>query len=673
MNDFCREKGIKREYSIARIPQLNGAAKRRNRTLIEVARTMLADSNLPTTFWAEVVSTAYYVQNRVLVVKPHNKTPYELFRGWSVLDNKIYAKDKSNDDSSPKEVNADGHLLYTASPDITTGASHTLEATHVEFFSDEDELEVDLGNITNSYIVPTTPNTRIHKDHPIENVISDTEPTSIAKALSNSSWVEAFAGEFFNSNSNSFGILVDLLLEKRDSGYWKQNGSLKQEKMKGGLHVKRGRDTKIPQSSGPLVKVGDEAVYKELGDRMEKAATTASSLEAEQDSGSGPRCQDTILGDVAAQKLGFETISKRSMIHLSKEVTTIECGEDSMGNTIGNLWNCIRYALTVNPIIYTSCIQQFWATAKANTVNSERQLQALIDKKKIQAFLLHSNLVTHYYSTIKPLSLKERIRRIQVGRIMLVLRQEPQQDDSVLTHSNDSTLSEKAKDAQAKEIADLKKRVQKLERKEIKNYRIKKTKESWYVWKSAQEDASNQGRSIEYIDKDAEVSLVDETQGRLDDAYMFDTDALIGNEVFAENDMLEKDQDVIPKEVSIAAPSTTATPPPVITEVEITLAQTLAKLKSAKSNVVIQEPVQNKRKAKMDKPEVPLKKKDQITLDEEMARNLEAQIQTELIKEERLARKKEEEANIALIESWGNTQAMMEAEATSRRTGRDNH
>ncbi|GJQ98246.1 putative ribonuclease H-like domain-containing protein [Tanacetum coccineum] len=59
----------------------NGVAERRNRTLIEAARTMLADSKLPTTFWAEAVNTACYVQNRVLVVKPHNKTPYELFRG----------------------------------------------------------------------------------------------------------------------------------------------------------------------------------------------------------------------------------------------------------------------------------------------------------------------------------------------------------------------------------------------------------------------------------------------------------------------------------------------------------------------------------------------------------------------------------------------------------------
>ncbi|GKC52472.1 retrovirus-related pol polyprotein from transposon TNT 1-94 [Tanacetum coccineum] len=81
MNQFCERKGIKREFSIARTPQQNEVAKRKNRTLIKAAGTMLADSKLPTTFWAEVVNTACYVQNRVLVTKPHNKTPYELFLG----------------------------------------------------------------------------------------------------------------------------------------------------------------------------------------------------------------------------------------------------------------------------------------------------------------------------------------------------------------------------------------------------------------------------------------------------------------------------------------------------------------------------------------------------------------------------------------------------------------
>ncbi|GJV50500.1 putative ribonuclease H-like domain-containing protein [Tanacetum coccineum] len=81
MNQFCEMKGIKREFSVARTPQQNGVAERKNRTLIEAARTMLADSKLPTTFWAEAVNTACYVQNRVLVIKPQNKTPYELLLG----------------------------------------------------------------------------------------------------------------------------------------------------------------------------------------------------------------------------------------------------------------------------------------------------------------------------------------------------------------------------------------------------------------------------------------------------------------------------------------------------------------------------------------------------------------------------------------------------------------
>ncbi|GJW14780.1 hypothetical protein Tco_0018913 [Tanacetum coccineum] len=64
----------------------------------------------------------------------------------------------------------------------------------------------------------------------------------------------------------------------------------------------------------------------------------------------------------------------------------------------------------------------------------------------------------------------------------------------------------------------------------------------------------------------------------------------------------------------------------------------------------------------MIEPEVPLKRKDQVALDEDLARNLQAQLEAELIEEERLARKKEEEDNIALIESWDNTQAMMEVD-----------
>ncbi|GJU76533.1 putative ribonuclease H-like domain-containing protein [Tanacetum coccineum] len=81
MDEFYGQKGIQREYSIAITPQQNRVTERKNKTLIEAARTMLVDSLLPTVFWAEVVNTTCNVLNRVLVTKPHNKTPYELIIG----------------------------------------------------------------------------------------------------------------------------------------------------------------------------------------------------------------------------------------------------------------------------------------------------------------------------------------------------------------------------------------------------------------------------------------------------------------------------------------------------------------------------------------------------------------------------------------------------------------
>ncbi|GJY79580.1 hypothetical protein Tco_0485381 [Tanacetum coccineum] len=183
-----------------------------------------------------------------------------------------------------------------------------------------------------------------------------------------------------------------------------------------------------------------------------------------------------------------------------------------------------------------------------------------------------------------------------------------------------------------------------------------------------------------------------------DDNLMFDTDVLE-----------EQEKDVAKKEVSDADLVTTGgevvttanvevttVNAPTTTIDELTLAQTLIEIKAAKPKavtssattttttrpkargVVVQEPsefkttsslqasqlpqAKDKGKGIMVEPEVPLKKKDQVALDEEMARNLEAQLQAELIEEERLARKKEEEANIALLESWDNTQAMMDAD-----------
>nr|GEX18924.1 hypothetical protein [Tanacetum cinerariifolium] len=224
---------------------------------------------------------------------------------------------------------------------------------------------------------------------------------------------------------------------------------------------------------------------------------------------------------------------------------------------------------------------------------------------------------------------------------------------------------EKAKIAQAKEIAKLKKRVKNIEKRRTSRpiglRRLKKVGSSKQVESSkkkdslgAQEDASKQGRSIEDIDQDAEIPLVDEAQGRMHDVDMFGFDDLEGNEVFV--DVREK---IVEKEVSTAdlvttvgevvttasvddsAAPTTATTTDV--DDELTLAKTLIAIKAAKPNVIstaITRPrakgiifyeqvkahkptvssSKDKGKGKMMELEKPLKNKDQIALDEEVAR-----------------------------------------------------
>ena len=78
---FCDEHGIEHNFSAPRTPQQNGVVERKNRSLEEIARTLLNDTSLPKYFWAEAVNTACYIMNRALIRPILKKTPYELFNG----------------------------------------------------------------------------------------------------------------------------------------------------------------------------------------------------------------------------------------------------------------------------------------------------------------------------------------------------------------------------------------------------------------------------------------------------------------------------------------------------------------------------------------------------------------------------------------------------------------
>ncbi|GKC81903.1 hypothetical protein Tco_1137620 [Tanacetum coccineum] len=467
----------------------------------------------------------------------------------------------------------------------------------------------------------------------------------------------------------------------------------------------------------------------------------------------------------------------------------------------------VSYALTVNPVIYTSCIEQFWATAKVQTVNGVRQLQALVDKKRVivtelsirrdlylddvegtdclptatifeelarMGYEKPSQKLTFYKAFFSPqwkyfihtitqcLSAKStawnefsssmasliicletnqkfnlskyifdamvkhldggvkflmypRFLQVfinqQLGRIkplfdtMMVQRVEEMGEDS--DHLTDSTLipiidqpssssqpkkkqpSKKAqrqeaevpqdeaeheesvptpsndpqpsaKDVQAQEIAALKKRIQRLERKKMSRptglKRLRKIGMTRRVESSEDQenlgalvDASKQGRSIEDIDD-----------------LMFDTGVLEDDEMHVEAKVDGKDEHSTKPDDSTAGEAVTTasvndSAVPTTIE-EITLAQTLIRIKAAKPKVVtttattttttrpkdrgvvVEEPSEfrvpqetqpssskDKGKGIMIEPEVPLKRKDQIALDEQIARDIQAKLDAELL------------------------------------------
>ena len=75
--EYCKEKGIKRQLTVRKTPQQNGVAERKNRTIAEMARSMLKGKGLPNTFWAEAVNTTVFILNRSPTKAVQNKTPYE--------------------------------------------------------------------------------------------------------------------------------------------------------------------------------------------------------------------------------------------------------------------------------------------------------------------------------------------------------------------------------------------------------------------------------------------------------------------------------------------------------------------------------------------------------------------------------------------------------------------
>ncbi|GKC36332.1 putative ribonuclease H-like domain-containing protein, partial [Tanacetum coccineum] len=222
MNQFCEMKGILRQFSVAKTPQQNGVAERRNRTLIEAARTMLVDSKLPTTFWAEAVNTACYVQIEldqigylILTADPpffqdpkssHDDESKPSSDDGKKVDEDPRKESECNDQEKEDNVNNTNNFNTISSTINAAGTNEVnvvgkstsnklpfdpdmpdLEDISTFNFSNDDEdddVMADMNNLDTTIQVSPNPTTRIHKDHPLDQVIGDLQSATLTRKMS---------------------------------------------------------------------------------------------------------------------------------------------------------------------------------------------------------------------------------------------------------------------------------------------------------------------------------------------------------------------------------------------------------------------------------------------------------------------------------------------------------
>nr|GEV65473.1 hypothetical protein [Tanacetum cinerariifolium] len=461
-------KGIKREFSVPRTPQQNGIAERKNMTLIEAARTMLADSLLPIPFWDEAVNTACYVQNRVLVSKPHNKTPYELLYGrtpsigfmrpfgrpvtiLNTLDSlgkfegKVYKgfmvgyyvnstgptwlfdidsltrtmnyqpviagnqtnpsvgfQDKFDAEKAREEV----HQQYVPFPVWSSGSTNTQNydgdaafdgkehdfdakkpkseviltpsssaqsrkqddktkkkakgKSHVEYFTGYRDLnmpeledityydfendvgaEVDLNNLETSITVSPIPTTRIHKDHPVSQIIGDLSSTTQTRSMTRA---------------------------VKDQGGTQKGTSSSQRSKLDLSHARRASSVQNKESLDDII---FGATNKDLCKSFEKLMKD--------------KFQMSSIGELTFF-LGLQVKQKKDGIFISQDKYVAEIlrkfglteGQTALGKEISNPFMAGSLPKT---ILHTFI--HFWNTVAIKQDNDVTRLQALVDKKKV--------------------------------------------------------------------------------------------------------------------------------------------------------------------------------------------------------------------------------------------------------------------------------------------------
>nr|GEY21169.1 copia protein [Tanacetum cinerariifolium] len=405
-------------------------AERRNMTLIKAARTMLADSNYQLLFGQRTPALSFMRPFRcpvtILNTKDHLGTKacddagkarmetvpcidYILLSLWTV-DPLISQKSKSSQDDGFQPLSDGGKKVNESEckdqekEDNVNNTNNVNDAGINRVNDEDDDTVADMNNLDTTIQVSPVPTTRIHKDHPIDQVIGDlhliTQIRNISKNLEEHGFVTTIHKRTNHKDLQNYLFVYFLSQEEPKRG-----------KIDKTLFIRRYKDDIL------FVQVYvDDIIFgltkKDLCNAFEKMMhekfqmssigdlTFFLGLQVKEKQDGIFISQDKCVAEILKKyrylkghlKLGL-WYPKDSPFNLVAYTDSDYAGTSLDRKTTTRRWfeqivdclnaNPIKYALTVNPIVYTSCIVQLWATVKVKTINGEVQLQALVDGKKV--------------------------------------------------------------------------------------------------------------------------------------------------------------------------------------------------------------------------------------------------------------------------------------------------
>ncbi|GJT32468.1 retrovirus-related pol polyprotein from transposon TNT 1-94 [Tanacetum coccineum] len=257
LNAFFKEEGIEHQTSTPRTPEQNGVVERRNRTLVEAARTMLSASKLPLFFWAEAIATACYTQNRSIIIPTHEKTAYHIIndRKPSIKHLHIFGctcyltRDGENLDKMKEKgdpcilvgysTQSKGYPVYNKRTCLIVGS------IHLRFDEIKEMTETSVANDTSGLVLQRQKSSDYDNSDPVPQLqnISPLADTTVPSQQELDLLFDPLYDEFFNPgrgfinfNTTSLGI-IDYLWQDCDQA----KVVMKEQKMKITLSFAKGR------------------------------------------------------------------------------------------------------------------------------------------------------------------------------------------------------------------------------------------------------------------------------------------------------------------------------------------------------------------------------------------------------------------------------------------------